>query len=69
VLERCPQTAVVIVLDRDEAERLQDTSCCLAQRAKDLSHAVHRARLRLKCEFDECAIVQPTRQLQQSAGG
>jgi hypothetical protein len=58
---------MVVVLDRDEAERLQYAIRCLSHGAEDLGHGVDWARLRLKCNFDEIALRQRTRQLQQSA--
>ena len=67
MVQRRPQTAVVIVLERDEAERLQHAIRRLPHGTEDFSHAVHRARLRLKCDFDEVAGSQRLRQLQQSA--
>lgn len=62
-----PQTAMVVILERDEAERLQHASICLSHGSEDFSHAMHRTRLRLKCQFDERTGSQSVRQLQQSA--
>ena len=67
MIERCPQAMVVVVLQRDEAEGLQYTLCRLAYRAQNLCHAVDRPRLRLKRNFDEVALLQRTRQSQESA--
>ena len=67
VVERRPQAAVVVILKRDEAERLQHSLGRLPRRSEDLGHAVDRPRLRLKRQFDEGTVPQRTRQLQQSA--
>jgi len=58
---------MVIVFERDEAERLQHPRGRLAHGAEKLCHPVHRSRLRLKCQLDKVALRQRTRQLQKSA--
>ncbi len=68
MIERRAQAAVVVVLERNEAERLQHAIRRLPRGAEDLRHAVHRAGLRLKGNFDEVALRQRMRQLQQATG-
>ena len=58
---------MVVILERDEAERLQHAIRLLLRRAEDFGHAVHRPGLRLKSNFDEVALRQTVRQLQQPA--
>lgn len=58
---------MIIIFKRHEAKRLEHTSICLSHGSEDFSHAVHRARLRLKRKFDERTGSQSMRQLQQSA--
>jgi hypothetical protein len=59
---------MVIILKRDETEWLEHACVRLPHRTQDFGHAMHRARLRLKGEFDERAVPQRMRQLQQSPG-
>ena len=59
---------MVIILERDEAERLKYALRRLLRGAKNFRHSVYGARPRLKCNFDEVALPQRTRQLQQPAG-
>lgn len=59
---------MVVVVKRDEAEGLKDTTRRLAYGSEYLGHPSHGARLRLKREFDEGAISERARKLQQSAG-
>ena len=68
VIERSPQAAVVVILQRDEAEGLEHARCSLAHGTQNLCHAVNRTRLGLKRNFYEVAFSQRTRQLQESAG-
>jgi len=68
MIDRRSQAAVVVILERDEAERLQHSARRLLQGAENFSHAVHRTRLRLKCEFDERSGSKRMLQLQQPAG-
>ena len=69
MIERSAQAAVVIVLERDEAERLQHAIRRLLRGAEYLRHAVYRALLSLKGDLDKVAATQRTRQLQQAACG
>ena len=59
---------MVIILKRDEAERLQYAVGHLPHGAENFGHAMDRARLRLKSNFDEVALSQGLGQLQQAAG-
>lgn len=59
---------MVVILQRDEAERLQDAVGHLPQRSQDFGHAMHRAGLRLKRDFDKVALSQRVGQRQQSTG-
>jgi len=67
MIDRRAQTAMIIVLKRHEAERLEYASIRLSHWREDFSHAMHRARLRLECQFDERTGSQSMRQLQQTA--
>lgn len=67
VIERGSQAAVVVILKRDEAERLQHAVVCFAHGAENLRHAVDRARLGLKGNFDKFTLRERTRDLQQAA--
>ena len=67
VIERNAQAAVVIILERDKAERLEHAFLRLRHGAEYLCHGAYRARLRLKCNFDKIALGQRARQSQQSA--
>ena len=58
---------MVLILKRDEAEWLQHAVAQLAHGGKGFGHAVNRPSLRLKGNFDEVALRQRLRQLQQSA--
>ena len=55
VIERGAQAAMVVVLKRDKTERLQYAIGQLSHRGENFGHAVHRAGLRLKSNFDEVA--------------
>ena len=59
---------MIIIVQRDEAERLQHSVCRLPRRLEDLGHAVDRARMRLKRYLDERAVSQRMCHLQQPAG-
>ena len=59
---------MVVILKGHEAEWLQDTVRDTVHRAQSFSHAVNRARLGLKSNFDEIALRQRLCQAQQSAG-
>ena len=67
VIERGPQSAMVVILERDEAERLQYAIGHL-HRAENFRHAVDWARLCLKGHFDKVALSQRSGHLQQPAG-
>ena len=69
MIERRPQSMVVVVLERDEAEGLQNALLGLVRRAEDFRHAVHRAGLRLKRNFHKIALGQRLFQTQQAARG
>ena len=58
---------MIVVLERDEAEWLQYAIGHFPHRGKNFRHAVHRAGLRLKSDFDEVTLPQRLRQLQQAA--
>jgi hypothetical protein len=68
VIERGPQAAMVVILKRHKAERLQHALCHLLHRAEDFGHSVHRASLRLEGNFHEVTLRQRLRQLQQATG-
>ena len=68
MIERRAKPAMVVILERHKAERLQHTVDGLPHRAEDLGHAVHRPGLRLKRNFDEVALCNRLRQVQQAAG-
>ena len=55
---------MVIILKRNEPERLQHTRSRLPHRGQDLSHAVNWPRLRLKREFHKGAGSKRMLQLQ-----
>ena len=59
---------MIVILKRDESKGLEDSGIRLSHGSEDFSHAVHGARLRLKCEFDERTGSQSMRQLQESTG-
>ena len=68
MIDRGAQTAMVVILEGNEAERLQHTGSRLPHRGQELSHAVNRPCLRLKREFDKGAGSKRMLQLQQAAG-
>jgi hypothetical protein len=59
---------VIVILDGNEAKRLQYSVSQAPQGIKSLRHAVHRATLRLECYLDEISLHQRLRQPQESAG-
>ncbi len=61
VIERGAEAAVVLILERHEAERLKHSIRRLLCGAEDFGHAVHRAGLRLKSNFDEITLAERTR--------
>ena len=58
---------MVVVLKGDEAERLQYSACHFLRGAENFGHAVNRARLRLKGNFDKVALSKRMGQFQQAA--
>jgi hypothetical protein len=68
VINRGPQAAVVIIVKRDESERLQNASSRFPCRREKFGHPVHRARLGLKGDFDKIALAKRRGHLQQTAG-
>ena len=68
MIERSAKTAVVIVFDRNETERLQHSLRRFARRAQHFGHAVHRTLLRLKCDFDKVALSERVSQTEQTPG-
>ncbi len=67
MIKRGPQPAMVVILERDEAERLQHAVRLLLRGTENFGHPVHRPGLRLKSNFDEVALRQTVRQLQKAA--
>ena len=57
---------MVVILERYKPERLQYGVGHLAQRSENLGHAMHRACLRLKGNFDEVTLSQRLGHLQQA---
>jgi hypothetical protein len=68
VIERRAQAAMIVILERHEAERLQHAVRRLARRAQDFGHAVYRPGLGLKRDFYEVALAQRLRYAQQASG-
>ena len=58
---------MVVVLERDEAKRLQYAVGHLPHRRENFGHAVHRTGLRLKGYFDEVTPTERMGQLKQAA--
>ena len=69
MIERTAQAAMIVVFERDEPERLQNSIRHLARRAQNFSHAMHRAGLGLKRDLNKVALPQRLRQPQQASGG
>src|ERR1700730_2863753 len=68
VIERRSQAAMVIILKRDEAERLQYAAAPRARGTEYLSLAMSWAGLSLKGNFDKVTLSQTMGHLQQPAG-
>jgi hypothetical protein len=68
VIERRSQAAMVIILKRDEAERLQYAAGHLAHGTEDFGHAMNWTGLGLKGNFDKVTLSQTMGHLQQPAG-
>ena len=60
---------MVIVFDRDKAERLQHTIGDASHGAQHLGHAVHRTCLRLEGDFYEVTLSQRLCKSQQATSG
>jgi hypothetical protein len=58
VVERSPKAAMIVVLKRNETERLQHTISHFPHGSQNFGHAMHRPGLRLKSNFDEVALSQ-----------
>jgi len=58
VIERGAQAAMVVILQRNEAKRLQYAIGHRPHWGKNFRHTVHGAGLRLKGNFDEVALSQ-----------
>jgi hypothetical protein len=59
---------MVVILDRNEAKRLQHAITQLLRRAQDFGHGVHRASLRLEGYFYEVALAQRVGNPQEASG-
>jgi len=59
---------MVVILESDEAERLQYSGRRLPHGRKDLRHAAHGAGLRLKRQFHEGTVSKRMLQLQKASG-
>ena len=68
VLDRGAQLAVIVIFERDEAERLQHAVSRLARGSQYLRHAAHRAGLGLESDFYKISVSQRLPHTQQSAG-
>jgi hypothetical protein len=67
MLQRRAQSPMVFVLERHEAERLQNSVERLPHGAQDFSHAMHRPGLCLERDLDKIALDERLRQAQQAA--
>jgi hypothetical protein len=67
VIERGAQPAMVVIFERDEAKWLQNGARHLPRGAENFGHAMHRACLRLKGDFDKVTLTERLSQLQQAA--
>ena len=61
------QGAMVVVAQRDEAERLQGPVRGRPHRREHFRHATHRSGLRLKGDFDKISLAERFRQAQQAS--
>jgi hypothetical protein len=68
VIERGPQAAVIVVLERDKTKGLQHAFGHLPHRGENFGHAMHWTGLRLKGNFDEVAAPKGMGQPEQAAG-
>jgi hypothetical protein len=62
------QMLVSVILKRDKSERLIDASRASAQRIQHFGHTVYVTGMGLKFDFDEIALGDRHRQLQQTSG-
>ena len=69
IIERRPQAAMVFILERHEAERLQHAVERLLHRAQDFGHAVHGSSLRLERDLYKVALSERLLDSQQAASG
>lgn len=60
---------MIIILERDEAERLHYSSARFAGWGEQFRHTVHRTGLCLERDFDKVALSQRRGHLKQSSGG
>jgi hypothetical protein len=63
VIERGPQSAVVLILERHEAEGLKHTIRSPLCGTEDFGHSMHWPGLRLEGNFDEVSLCQTLSQL------
>jgi hypothetical protein len=68
VIHGSSQPSMIIIFEGNEAERLQYPRISFAQGCENFGHAVHRARLGLKREFDKRSASQGMLHLQQATG-
>lgn len=68
MLHGFPQLVMVFIVNRDEAERLQNTVHRFGQRTQYLRHAANRSGLRFKCHFYKISVRHGTPEPQQSSG-
>lgn len=59
---------MVVVLERNEAERLKNAFCSSTRCSKDFGHTMHRSGLGLKCKLHKTTVSQRMLHLQQSTG-
>jgi len=68
-LNQVVQYTMMIVVERDETERLEHHVGPAAYWFQHFGHALHIARLGLECDLDEVTFRQRLRHLQKTAGG
>ena len=59
---------MIIVIERDKAERLEDAPLTLSDWVQHFRHAMHLAGVGLESDFHEVALRQSSRQLKQASG-
>jgi len=67
MIERRAQAPVIVIFERDKAERLEHSIFRFPHGTEYFSHGAYRTGLGLKGNFDEIALGKRTRQSQQSA--